>query len=188
MARLFSLKPALTYRGRKFKGLRGWAGKPTHPPLTDFPVVAYILAAIFDAVSFFAGGVERLATDMFRAATYVIVAGLVVSIPTAITGLWDWWKSTPRGTQAWRTANAHMASMVAVTLLVIADVGLRLGAWDAGVTGGVVFALSVVAGALVAIGAVYGGSLVYDYGFNVETSGDHAAWHESETDVYPGQR
>ena len=44
--RKFSVRPTLTLRGRKFKGLRGWAGKPTHPPLTDFPVAAYLLAAV----------------------------------------------------------------------------------------------------------------------------------------------
>ena len=30
--RRFSVRPTLTVRGRKFKGLRGWSGKPTHPP------------------------------------------------------------------------------------------------------------------------------------------------------------
>jgi hypothetical protein len=45
--------------------------------------------------------------------------------------------------------------------------------------------LSVLAGSLVAFGTTYGGSLVFDYGFNVETSGDHPVWHESEVDVYP---
>jgi hypothetical protein len=45
----------------------------------------------------------------------------------------------------------------------------------------------VKAAALVAFGATYGGSLVYDYGFNVETSGDHPAWHESDKDVSPGE-
>ena len=46
--RKFSVRPTLTLRGRKFKGLRGWSGKPTHPPLTDFPVAAYVFAAVFD--------------------------------------------------------------------------------------------------------------------------------------------
>ena len=186
MARLFSWRPALTYRGRKFKGLRGWAGKPTHPPLTDIPVAAYLLAAVFDGVSFGAKG--EVATDMFRAATYVIVAGAVVSLPTAATGFWDWLKSTQRGTQAWRTANAHMAAMVTVTLIVLVDVVVRLGQWDDGGTSGAVFALSAIAALLVAVGAMYGGSLVYDYGFNVETAGDSPVWRESETDVYPGQK
>jgi len=43
--RKFSVRPTLTFKGRKFKGLRGWSGKPLHPPLTDFPIVAYVLAA-----------------------------------------------------------------------------------------------------------------------------------------------
>ena len=36
-------------------------------------------------------------------------------------------------------------------------------------------------------GATFGGSLVYDYGFNVETAGDHPVWHKSETDVFAGR-
>lgn len=188
MARLFSWKPAITYRGRKFKGLRGWAGKPTHPPLTDFPIVAYVLAGLFDTISFFLGDGSRVATDLFRAATYVIVAGAIVSLPTALTGFWDWLKSTSPRTQAWRTANAHMAAMITVTLIVVADIVGRIGQWDDGVTSGIVFALSAAATLLVSIGAVYGGSLVYDYGFNVETAGDSPVWHESETDVLPGRK
>jgi hypothetical protein len=43
-----------------------------------------------------------------------------------------------------------------------------------------------VVAALTSLGATYGGALVYDYGFNVETSGDHPVWHESETDYFPG--
>ncbi len=29
--------------------------------------------------------------------------------------------------------------------------------------------------------------MVYEYGFNVETAGDHPVWHQSETDVFHGQ-
>ena len=38
------------------------------------------------------------------------------------------------------------------------------------------------------LGGTIGGGLAYDYGFNVETSGDHPVWHESETDVFPGHK
>ena len=31
-----------------------------------------------------------------------------------------------------------------------------------------------------------GGTLAFDYGFNVETAGDHPVWHPSEKDVFPG--
>jgi uncharacterized membrane protein len=46
--------------------------------------------------------------------------------------------------------------------------------------------LSVVVAVLVSVGATFGGSLVYEYGFNVETAGDSPVWHKSEADVFPG--
>lgn len=190
MARLFSIKPTLTMKGRQFKGLRGWAGKPTHPPLTDIPVAAYILVAVFDLISFIAGrgeGESPLAHDLFRAGTFTIIAGAIVSIPTALTGFWDWLKSTAPHTQAWRTANWHMAVMLTVTAIVIVNIIVRLAA-DSNATPAGVMVISLIIGGLVSLGAAYGGALVYEYGFNVETSGDHPAWHESEEDAYPGSK
>lgn len=188
MPRLFSIKPTLTMKGRKFKGLRGWAGKPFHPPLTDIPVAAYVLAAAFDLISFFTkDGDGSLSRDSFVAGTYVLIAGAVVAAPTILTGFWDWLKSTTKHTQAWRTANWHMAVMLTVTALVVVDIVIRLGDWDRGEVSTVVLVLSLIAGGLVAYGAAYGGALVYEYGFNVETAGDHPVWHESEKDVFPGE-
>jgi uncharacterized membrane protein len=184
MARLFSIKPAITFKGRTFKGLRGFAGKPFHPPLTDIPVAAFLLVAVFDFVSFFADG--DLAGDLYNAATYTLIAGFIVAIPTALTGFWDWLKSTPKHTQARRTANWHMTVMFTVVGIVIIDMLARSQADDGGVNAAGLI-LSLIAGGLVSFGALYGGSLVYDYGFNVETSGDHPVWHESEEDVFPGQ-
>jgi len=182
MARLFSIKPAITLRGRTFKGLRGLAGKPLHPPLTDIPVTAYLFALVFDLISFFSTG--ELAENMYNAATYVLIGGLIVSIATSLTGFWDWLKSTQKHTQARRTANWHMAVMLTVSALVV--VNLLTRDLDEGSVNAVGMVLSVVVGGLVAYGATYGGTLVFDYGFNVETSGDHPAWHESEEDVFPG--
>ena len=185
MPRIFSIKPTLTMKGRKFKGLRGFAGKPTHPPLTDIPVSAYFLGAVFDLISFVKDG--SVAHDFFVSGTHLFVAGLIVSVPTALTGFWDWLKSTQKHTQAWRTANWHMAVMLTVTGIVVANVLMRLGDWDKGEVSGLLLILSLLAGGLVAFGAAYGGALVYEYGFNVETAGDHPVWHESEKDVFPGQ-
>src|SRR5688500_5211754 len=205
MPKLFSIKPSLTIKNRKFKGLRGWAGKPFHPPLTDIPIAAYILGATFDLLSwllapeFPAQAVtharmddplisrSELSHDLWRAATFVFIAGLIVSIPTAITGIWDWWKSTPKHTQAWRTANWHMAVMGTTTLLVVLDVIWRTVIDDQLSTPPLLALLSVAIAGMVSFGALYGGALVYEMGFNVETAGDSPVWHESETDVYPGQ-
>jgi uncharacterized membrane protein len=184
--RKFSVRPTLTIRGRKFKGLRGWAGKPTHPPLTDFPVAAYIFAATFDVIAAL-GRHHPWARDYFHAGTYVMIAGAVVSVFAALTGFWDWLRSTERGTQARRTANAHASAMITVTVLALVDIALRLDAYHTRAYPSIaILVLSLVVAALVAVGATFGGTLVFDYGFNVETAGDSPVWHPSETDVVPG--
>jgi uncharacterized membrane protein len=184
MPRWFSIRPALTLRGRKFKGLRGFAGKPFHPPLTDIPVACYFLFPIFDLISLFSEDGSRMSRDFFNAAGYVAVAGLIVSVPTGLTGFWDWLKSTPKHTQARRTANWHMTIMLTVTALVILNLILRS---DQNWSSPVMTIEGLVVAGLVSLGALYGGTMVYDYGFNVETSTDHPVYHESEEDVFPGQ-
>jgi uncharacterized membrane protein len=186
--RKFSIRPTLTMRGRTFKGLRGWSGKPLHPPLTDVPIVAYVLAAVFDVASVIGGSDHRWARELWHAGTYLFVAGVAVSVLAAITGLWDAWKSSEAGTQARRTINTHATIMVTVTVLAIADMVWRIAEYDSkAVTPVGIAVLSVVIALLVSLGSTFGGSLVYEYGFNVETAGDHPAWHKSETDVFPGR-
>ena len=187
--RRFSVRPALTLKGRRFKGLRGWSGKPLHPPLTDLPIAAYVLAAVFDVISAVAGKDHAWARELWHAGTYAFVAGAVVSVFAALTGLWDAWRSSEAGTQARRTINTHATIMITVTVLALADIAWRLNDYHTqAVTPVGIAALSVVIALLVSVGATFGGSLVYDYGFNVETAGDHPVWHRSETDVFPGQR
>ena len=190
MPRLFSIKPGITLRGRKFKGIRGFAGKPFHPPLTDIPVACYVLVAVFDVVSYVAyerDPASTIAHDFFVSGTHVIIAGAIVSVPTIITGFWDWLRSTPRHTQAWRTANWHMAVMLTMSILVAFDILARLAGWEGGTSDLVVTILSVVIGILVVFGAAYGGSMVYDYAFNVESDFDHA-YAKSDRDRLPGQK
>lgn len=185
--RIFSIRPTLTLRGRKFKGLRGWSGKPAHPPLTDIPIAAYVLCAVFDLVAAF-GRHHAWSRDFFRAATFVLIGGVVVSVPTALTGWWDWLRSTEKGTQAWRTANTHAVAMLTVTLLAVLNVVVRLNDFGNRThPSAPILVLSIVVAGLVAIGATFGGSLVFEHGFNVENAGDSPAWHVSETDVMPGE-
>ena len=188
MKRRFSVRPPLTMKGRTFKGLRGWSGKPLHPPLTDLPIAAYVLAAVFDVASAIGGQDRAWARELWHAGTWLFVGGAAVSVLAALTGLWDAWKSSEAGTQARRTINTHATIMVTVTVLALADIAWRLRVYDTqAVTPAGIAALSVVIGVLVSVGATYGGSLVYDYGFNVETAGDHPVWHKSDTDVFPGR-
>ncbi len=61
-------------------------------------------------------------------------------------------------TQAWRTANWHMAVMVTVTVLVIVDIAVSLGDWGVGSTRPLPLVLSLLVAALVPYGAIYGGA------------------------------
>ena len=209
MPRWFSIRPGITLRGRKFKGIRGWAGKPFHPPLTDVPIGAYTLAAAFDLISwlvgppghvaitlggtgeqvalnnFFAGGFH-LGPDLHKAATFCLIAGAIVAVPTMITGIWDWWKSTPARTQAWRTATWHGSIMITSWVLALVLIAVRLNSDMPPHTSFGLMLFSLVLFGLVAFGATYGGGLVYDYAFNVEQDIDYA-WEKRDEDVLPGK-
>jgi uncharacterized membrane protein len=206
MARLFSIRPTWSLKGRRFQGLRGFTGKPFHPPLTDFPIVCYTLAAVFDLISFFSDasfavtqgadasvryGVGGRARDFFVAATFVMVAGFIVSLGAALTGFMDWWKGIPRDrksgpigkakhTQVWRTINWHATVMLIVTAIALIDILLRTSDFLVGQTQGSWLVLSLIAAAGVLFGAAYGGTLVFEYGFNVENVEE--VWNESEED------
>ena len=186
--RKFSIRPTLTMKGRTFKGLRGWSGKPLHPPLTDIPIAAYVIAAGLDLLSVIGGDDRRWAREMWHAGTFVFLAGVAVSVFAALTGLWDAWKSSEAGTQARRTINTHATIMIVVTVLALIDLIWRLNAYDTeAVTPVAIVVLSLVIALLVSVGATFGGTLVFDYGFNVETAGDSPVWHKSETDLLPGE-
>jgi uncharacterized membrane protein len=197
MPKLFSIRPTWTLKGRRFQGIRGFTGKPFHPPLTDFPIVCYTLAAMFDLISYFSPSSDPKARDFFVAATFVMVSGFIVSLGTAITGFWDWWKGIPRDrksgwlgrakhSQVWRTINWHATVMLTVTAITLIDLLFRIPSFEEGQTQLSWLVLSALAGLLVLFGAGYGGTLVFEYGFNVENVEE--AWEETETDRLPGRR
>jgi uncharacterized membrane protein len=185
--RKFSVRPTLTLKGRTFKGLRGWSGKPLHPPLTDIPITAYLIGAGFDVVSYAAGADHEWARELWHPGTYIFLIGAAVSVLAALTGLFDAWKSSEAGTQARRTINTHATIMITVTILALADIVWRLNDFHTRLVAPVgIMVLSIVIALLVSVGATFGGSLVFEYGFNVETAGDDPVWHKSEIDVFPG--
>src|SRR5437867_2592104 len=96
------------------------------PPLTDVPVTAYILAAAFDVISAIGGRDHGWSTEFWHAGTFTFVGGAAVSLLTALTGFWDWWKSSEVGTQARRTINTHAWIMITVTVLTLGDIAWRL--------------------------------------------------------------
>jgi hypothetical protein len=79
--------------------------------------------------------------------------------------------------------------MIVVTVLALVDIALRLSVYDSRSYPTVaILVISIVVALLVSFGAMFGGTLVYEYGFNVETAGDSPVWHPSEIDILPGHR
>ncbi|HXR42508.1 MAG TPA: DUF2231 domain-containing protein [Acidothermaceae bacterium] len=188
--RHFSFRPSLTMAGRRNRGLRGLAGKPYHPPLTDIPITAYLFVAVFDIISAALRSSHPVtARQLYVAGLWLLLGAAAASVLAALTGWADWHRSSEPGTQARRTINAHAITMITVTVLALADLAIRgLASPDDVGAPAVVVVLSVLVALLVSFGATLGGSLVYDYGFNVETAGDHPVWHHSEVDVLPGKK
>ena len=191
MARLFSIRPTWSLKGRRFQGLRGFTGKPFHPPLTDFPVVCFSLAALFDLISFFSDPSHPRSRDFFVAATFVMVAGYVVGLAAVLTGFFDWWKGIPRDrksgpigkakhTQVWRTINWHATVMITAQVVTLIGLLQRIPNFEEGQTQPLWLVLSLLGAGLILFGAAYGGTLVFEYGFNVENVDE--VWNESEVD------
>src|SRR3954462_2261121 len=157
--RRLTFRPGLTVSGRKFKGLRGYAGKPFHPPLTDVPITAYLFTAAFDILSIAThSGHPVVARQLYVAGTWTLLGGAAVSLLAALTGWADWHRSSEPGTQARRTINAHALTMLTVTALVLVDLAVRaLGQQARLYTSPGVMVLSVVAALLGSVGATFGG-------------------------------
>ncbi len=188
--RHFSFAPSLTLAGRRNRGWRGLAGKPLHPPLTDIPVAAYLFVAVFDVLSLALRSPYPVAArQLYVVGLWLLLGAAGASVLAALTGWADWRRSSEPGTQARRTVNAHAITMLTVTALALGDLAARGLAYPDDAHAPVVIVVwSVVVALLVSFGATIGGSLVYDYGFNVETAADHPVWRHSEIDVFPGKK
>lgn len=142
--------------------VRGLPGHPSHPPLTDAAIGLYGGATGFAVLSAVGVSEENLAIAWWLA----LVAGLLVTVPTAFTGLVDWLTIT-RGTPLWRTATAHLLAMVSATVvfLVAAIVG-HGGYVDREVTTASLL-LTLLGFALLTVGGWLGGTVVYVHGMRV---------------------
>lgn len=162
--RRFALGTALSLRGRRFQGLSGFEGKPFHPPLTDVPIGAYVIAPVLDVLSF-AGGERAWAVDVSTAARYTLLAGACFSSLTVLTGFADWLRMRA-GSEVRRITNSHALTMVVVSVLVVTDLAIRWGRTKESSSAGLMILGLAILGA-VTIGAAIGGSLVFDKGYKV---------------------
>lgn len=158
--------------------IRGLPGHPLHPPLTDATIGAYTASAALGFLGWVGVAEDRLASGWWLA----LIVGLIVSAPTALTGLADWLRIT-RGTELWRTATAHMLAMLTATVFFGLAAIFGHAAYDDGeVTGGSLF-LTLLAYGLLTAGGYLGGTVVYVHGMRVLNLAEEPA----ERAVVPGQ-
>jgi uncharacterized membrane protein len=142
--------------------VRGLPGHPLHPPLTDATIGIYTGATIFAVLSALGVSEENTATAWWLA----LVVGLVATVPTAATGLVDWLGIT-WGTPLWRTATAHLLSMVSATVLFLLAAIFGHGGYVDGEVSGGSLILTLVGFGLLTLGGWLGGTVVFVHGMRV---------------------
>jgi uncharacterized membrane protein len=142
--------------------LKGLPGHPLHPPLTDATVGIYTAASAFGLLSALGVSDRNTATAWWLA----LIAGLVVTGPTALTGLVDWLGIT-WGSPLWRTATLHLFSMLTATLFfLLAAIFGHGGYVDGEVTSGSLI-LTLAGFGFLTLGGWLGGTVVFVHGMRV---------------------
>jgi uncharacterized membrane protein len=142
--------------------IKGFPGHPLHPPLTDAAIGMYTLATILAILSALDVSQENVTKGWWLA----LVAGLVVTVPTAITGTLDWLDISP-GTPLWRTATIHGGSMFTAAMLFFVTAIVGRDDYVRGEVSTRSLVLTLVAFALLTVGGWLGGTVVFVHGMRV---------------------
>lgn len=142
--------------------IKGFPGKPSHAPLTDVSVGAYTVGVAMLVLGALGIEEEAMATGSLLA----ISGGLIVAIPTALTGLLDW-ADLSKGSERRKLANFHLIVMVTATLVFVATWLAQRPGYDDGEITTNALILGVVAFGLLTVGGTLGGALAYVYGVRV---------------------
>ena len=142
--------------------VRGWPGKPSHPPLTDASIGAYTVGVAM----LVAGAIGIETSQMAVGSLIAISGGLLLATPTAITGLIDWLE-IPKRTPARTVATVHLITMVSATVLFALTWLAQRPGYDPGDVETLGLVLGLVAEATLAVGGYLGGTIVFVYGNRV---------------------
>jgi uncharacterized membrane protein len=147
--------------------MHGTKGHPLHPPLTDAAIGMYSLATGLGVIGALGGIPEKAAVAMWLA----LVGGLVVTVPTALTGLFDW-LTIERGTPVWRTATLHMTAMVSATALFLVSAWLQYRGYEHAYVRNVALTTTIAGFLVMAAGGWLGGAIVFVHGMRVLSEPD----------------
>jgi uncharacterized membrane protein len=140
-----------------------WLGHPLHPALVHIPTALWPAALLFDLLSRtdFAGPVP------VQISYYAIMAGLVVALVAAVTGLADWSDIKPEK-PAKKLGLIHMVLNLTVAGLFALNLWLR--AQLPPTTDAVplyLIGLTLIGNLILLVSGYLGGRMVYDHGISV---------------------
>jgi uncharacterized membrane protein len=143
--------------------LHGLPGHPAHPPLTDATIGMFVLASGLSVL----GKLDVAPEKLGPAAWLALIGGLIVAVPTAVTGLAEWLQ-IEWGTALWRTATVHLTAMVTSVALYAVAAWLQWSGYRHGdvTSGGLVLAL--LGFVALTAGGWYGGAIVFIHRMRVE--------------------
>ena len=155
---------------RRLKSLLNgtWFGHPLHPAITDVPITAWLLTAIFDVL-------WLIAHPSWAAygAFVTVIVGLLGALGAAVTGLADW--SDTYGAER-RVGLNHALFNVIATILYLVSFLLRL---LGGPSDSIAAAIIGFIGLICVIYAAYlGGEMVFTKGTGI----NHTAWEAASED------
>ena len=142
--------------------IHGLPGHPLHPPLTDATIGTYTFATAAAVLSKL-GVAER---GLGQAWWLALVVGLVITVPTALTGLADWLLIT-RGSALWKTATLHLTAMVSATVFFGLAALFGHHSFKTGNVSAGPFILTIVGFGLLTLGGWLGGTIVFVHGMRV---------------------
>ena len=147
-----------------------WLGHPLHPVITDVPITAWMLTALFDIIWLISPAHNTWAT---YGAFVAVILGLLGALGAIVTGFTDW--SDTYGPER-RVGLNHSMFNVSATILYLISFILRL---LAGPGDGVAAAILGFVGLVCVLYAGYlGGEMVFTKGTGV----NHTAWEAGSED------
>ena len=142
--------------------IRGLPGHPLHPPLTDATIGAYTAAAVMGFASIVGVAEKGAASGWWLA----LIVGLIFTVPTALSGLADWWVIEP-GTPLKRTATSHLLAMVTATVFFLIAALVGHDGYTHGAVRAGPYILTLIGFASMTLGGWLGGAIVYVHGMRV---------------------
>jgi len=141
---------------------RGLPGHPIHPPLTDVTIGTYTFATV--------AGLADVTGITKSSGAYgwwiALIFGLIVTGPTALTGLLEWLSIT-RGTELWKTATLHLTAMLTATVFFALAAIFGHASYTNGNVSGGAFVLTVIGFGILTLGGWQGGAIVFVHGMRV---------------------